>query len=66
MINKNYDMMINEWIDKNKERIIESWIELCRIPSIKGPAEEGAPFGRSCADALEFAAKLFDILRTEE
>lgn len=60
MINKNYDMMINEWIDKNKERIIESWIELCRIPSIKGQAEEGAPFGRSCADALEFAAKLFD------
>lgn len=60
MINKEYDLMISEWIEKNKERIIEKWIELCKIPSIKSEAEEGAPFGRNCADALRYACSLFD------
>lgn len=60
MINKEYDIMLQEWIENNKERIIGNWIELCRIPSIKSEAEHGAPFGRSCADALEYAAKLFE------
>ena len=60
MINKDYDMKISEWIENNKDRVIGKWIELCKIPSIKSEAEVGAPFGRNCADALEFAAKLFD------
>ena len=60
MVNKEYDVKISEWIDKNKDRIIEKWIELCRIPSIKSEAEEGAPFGKDCADALRYAAELFN------
>ena len=65
MINKEYDLKLKEWIENNKDRIIKKWIELCRIPSIKGEAEPGAPFGRSCADALEYAAKLFDSEKIE-
>ena len=60
MINKEIDVKISKWIENNKERVIKSWIELCRIPSIKGEASEGAPFGESCAEALSYAAKLFD------
>ncbi len=60
MINKEYDSKIAEWIDVNKERILENWIELCKIPSIKSDATEGAPFGENCAKALEYAASLFD------
>ena len=60
MINKEYDIKISQWIDKNKDRIIKKWIELCRIPSIKSEAEAGAPFGKNCADALRYSAELFD------
>lgn len=60
MINKEYDSRITEWIDSNKERILDKWIELCRIPSIKSEGREGAPFGENCAKALEYAARLFD------
>lgn len=60
MINIEYDKRISEWIANNKERIIEKWIELCKIPSIKGEAEAGAPFGKNCADALKYSAELFN------
>ena len=60
MINKEYDSRITEWIDLNKERILDKWIELCRIPSIKSEGREGSPFGENCAKALEYAARLFD------
>ena len=35
-------------------------IELCKIPSIKSEAKDGAPFGENCAKALRYAASLFD------
>ncbi len=59
MINRELDCEIKNWIEKNKNRIIENWIELARIPSIKSEARENAPFGENCAKALEFAAGLF-------
>lgn len=67
MINKELDFKIYEWIQANKERILKSWIELCKIPSIKSEAEEGAPFGINCAKALEYSADLFrsEGIRTE-
>ena len=60
MINKEIDLKISQWIDSNKDRIIEKWIELCRIPSIKSEPSEGAPFGENCAKALSYASSLFD------
>lgn len=59
MINLNYDKQIKEWIDKNRDKIIRQWIEITKIPAIKGRAEVDAPFGKSCADALNACAELF-------
>lgn len=59
MINKTLDSEFKIWIENNKERILNSWMELCRIESIKSDAAEGAPFGEECAKALKYAANLF-------
>ena len=60
MINHEINANITEWINNNKERIIEKWIKLCEIPSIKSEAKPGAPFGENCAEALRYACTLFD------
>ncbi len=59
MINLNYDKQIKEWIDSNRDEIIRQWIEISKIPAIKGEAQEDAPFGKACADALNACAELF-------
>lgn len=59
MINKEIDVKISEWISNNRERILELWIELARIPSVRSQAKEGAPFGENCAKALKTAASYF-------
>ena len=60
MIDKKIDALFSEWLEKNKERIIEKWIELVKIPSITSEKQENAPFGIECARALNYAASLFD------
>ncbi len=35
-------------------------MDLCRIPSVQGTAEPGAPFGKACAEALAASAKLYE------
>ncbi len=60
MINRDYDLKIKEWIDENRERVTEKWIELCKIPSIKSEAKSGMPFGEECSKALNLAASFFD------
>lgn len=59
MINLSYDKKIKEWIEKNRDTIIRDWINISKIPAIKGEAQENAPFGRECAEALEACAMLF-------
>ncbi len=60
MINSQIDAKISQWIENNKDRVIEKWIKLCEIPSIKSDGKPGAPFGENCAEALRYAASLFD------
>lgn len=60
MINLKIDNLFTEWVQNNKERIIEKWIELAKIPSIKAEAEPDAPFGENCKKALETAASYFN------
>ena len=60
MINKEFDSKLENWIKDNKSRIIEKWIELCKIPSIKTDGTIGAPFGENCAKALKYASEIFD------
>lgn len=59
MINKAIDEKIDLWIKENKSSLIEKWMELCRIPSVRSEATENAPFGKNCAKALRFSADLF-------
>lgn len=54
-----YDAQIREWIREHKEEILADHMELCRIPSVRGEAEEDAPYGKECARALQASADLF-------
>ncbi len=54
-----YDTKIAEWIEANKDRIIDYWCDLIRIPSVKSEPSEGAPFGTDCAKVLSLANDIF-------
>lgn len=51
---------IHDYIHQHKGYIVGTLKELIAIPSIKGEAEEKAPFGKECAKALEFTQKLYE------
>ena len=59
MIDKNIDALFTQWLENNKDKIVEKWIELAKIPSITSEKAEKAPFGVECARALNYAASLF-------
>lgn len=59
MIDKSIDSLFTDWLEKNKDRITEKWIELAKIPSVTSEGTEKAPFGAECAAALNYAASLF-------
>jgi len=59
VICKTYDESFRLWLDENREEILKRWMELIRIPSLQGPAEENAPYGKACAQALDTAAGFF-------
>ncbi len=59
MIDKNIDALFTQWLEMNKDEIVEKWIELAKIPSIKSEKAENAPYGIECAAALNYAATLF-------
>ncbi|MBO4848605.1 MAG: Sapep family Mn(2+)-dependent dipeptidase [Clostridia bacterium] len=44
-------------IENNREKLVASLRESIMIPSVEGAAEEGAPFGRAVAEALDHALK---------
>lgn len=50
---------IHDYIQRHKGKIVDTLKELIRIPSVKGEAEENAPFGEECARVLEFTQKLY-------
>lgn len=58
-MNSKYDLLAKEWIEKNKEKILNDWIEICKIPSIKGEPAEDAPFGKASARCLRVCTDLF-------
>ena len=60
-LNSEINVSFDKWIETNKTDILKSWIEICKIPSIKSTPEVNAPFGAECARALKTSAKLFDI-----
>jgi len=59
MFNQEYDSRIKSWIAENRENVIEAWMELVRVPSVRGECQPGAPFGAECARAMETAVSRF-------
>ena len=51
---------IHDYIQWHKTEIVDTLKELIRIPSVKGEAEENAPFGAECARVLEFTKNLYE------
>lgn len=54
-----YDTLIREWIETHKQEILDKWMELVRIPSVHGQAEENAPYGVECDRAMRTAASYY-------
>ena len=48
-----YKQQIDEWIDSHKDEMVLDLCMLMRIPSVRGEAEEGMPYGPEAARALE-------------
>ena len=44
--------IIDSFVDKNAAGALEELLELCRIPSVRGEPEAGAPYGRYPKEAL--------------
>ena len=65
-----YQKILEQYIDEHTDEMIADTIELCRVKSVKGEAEEGKPFGHGPYEALMkgkeicerygFAAKSYD------
>ena len=49
------DQQVSEWIEAHRQEIVETTQGLLRIPSVEGPAAEGAPFGAETRQALDYA-----------
>ena len=53
-----YFAEIKEYFEKNKAAMVEDLKTLCRIPSVRGDAEEGMPYGSAVHEALCACASL--------
>ncbi len=51
---------ISNYIDLQKENIVNDWIELIKIPSVKTEKDEKFPFGKNVDDLLCLATELFN------
>ena len=56
----NFKEQIHDYIQGHKREIVDTLKNLIAISSVRGEAEETAPFGRECARVLEFTQKLYD------
>lgn len=54
-----YKEKIHSYIQNNKDEILNTLKELVKIPSVRGKAEEKAPFGKACREVLEYTQKLY-------
>ena len=60
MLNKELDKKIVAWIDGHREKILGEWMDLMRIPSVRGEAAPKAPYGVECARALKKATEYIE------
>lgn len=55
-----YKEEIHNYVQEHTREIIDTLKELVRIPSVRGAAEEHAPFGKECARMLEYICDLYE------
>lgn len=54
-----YKERIHNYIVRNKDEIVNILKELVKIPSVRGEASPDAPFGKACAEVLEYTQMLY-------
>lgn len=54
-----YRPMIHTWLRSHRDEIVSTLMELCRIPSWRGEAEPGAPFGKACRQMQDAVENLY-------
>lgn len=54
-----YRKIIHDYILNNRSEIIGTLKELVRIPSVRGETAPDAPFGKDCAEVLEYTERLY-------
>ena len=50
---------IEKYVEEHQKELFEDLKYIVSFPSVKGPAEPDAPFGRACADCLAACVELF-------
>ena len=50
---------IRDYLQKNREAIVNECMALIRIPSVRDEAAQHAPYGKACADVLDHTQALF-------
>ncbi len=54
-----FQKQIHDYVYGKKDEMLRDLAELVRIPSVLGEPEEGAPFGKACAEVLHAADRLY-------
>lgn len=54
-----YKDSIHNYVFTHKAEIIDTLKEIIKIPSVRANSENGAPFGKACAEALEYIETLY-------
>lgn len=57
MMDKQKIEQLKEYFKEHQAELLADIMKLVRIPSVNAPAEEGAPFGKACAQALDYMAE---------
>lgn len=52
------DERIDAWVESHRQALLDDLTALCRIPSVNGPEEPGAPYGPGPARALAAAEEM--------
>lgn len=65
MINKLYDEKMAAWLEQNREKILNMWMDLIRIPSVQSAPAPHAPFGPDCARALKTSCDYLKSLNVD-
>ena len=60
MMQPQYKKQIDEWIDSHADEMVKDLSTLMRIPSVRGQAQDGMPYGPEPARALEAMKDLMD------